>query len=126
VPAQSAVRERGSPTSNQEISAAAKELRHTLTEPEKTLWLKLKAKKINGVKFRRQEPIGSFIVDFVNFENRLIIELDGNPHKEKETKIYDNYRTQWLESQGFRVLRFWNAEVLKNMKAVLEKINRYI
>jgi very-short-patch-repair endonuclease len=113
-------------TSNQEISAAAKELRHKPTEAENRLWHKLKAKKINGVKFRRQEPIGTYIVDFVNFENKLVIELDGNTHKEKDAKINDGYRTQWLQSEGFKVLRFWNADVLKNMKVVLEKIKRNI
>jgi very-short-patch-repair endonuclease len=116
-------RERGKLTEHQKITEAAKELRHKPTEAERKLWQKLKAKKINGVKFRRNEPIGSYIVDFVNYENKLVIEVDGNPHKEKEVKINDAYRTQWLSSQGFRVIRFWDREVMKNTKTVLEKIN---
>jgi len=79
---------------NNPITEAAKGLRQRPTEAEKKLWGKLKAKKNNGVKFRRQEPIGSYIVDFVGFENKLIIEFDGNPHKEKEVKINDMYRTE--------------------------------
>ncbi len=75
------------------------------------------------MKFRRQEPIGSYIVDFVNYENKLVIEVDGSRHKETETKINDNYRTEWLRSEGFKILRFWNSEVLKNTKAVLDEIN---
>jgi 5-methyltetrahydrofolate--homocysteine methyltransferase len=116
-------RERGKLTEHRKITEAAKELRHKPTEAEKKLWQKLKSKKINGVKFRREEPIGSYIVDFVNYENKLVIEVDGHPHREKEVKINDGYRTQWLESQGFRVIRFWDSEILKNTKEVLEKIN---
>ena len=104
------------------IAEAARELRQRQTEAEKILWLKLKGKQLCGVKFRRQEPIGNYIVDFVSFETKLILEIDGNPHKEMETKINDNQRTLWLQGEGFRVLRFWNADILNNVEGVLEKI----
>ena len=72
-----------------------------------------------GVKFRRQTVIGQYIVDFVCFEKRLIIEVDGGQHAQSEN---DQIRDQWLKSQGFEVLRFWNHDVLNNRQAVLEKI----
>jgi very-short-patch-repair endonuclease len=111
---------------NSEISGAAKELRTRQTEEEKRLWFNLRDNQINGVKFRRQEPIGSFIVDFVNYENKLIVEVDGSSHKEIKTKINDNYRTQWLESEGFRVLRFWNTEIINDIQGVIKKIKKYL
>ena len=74
------------------------------------------------MKFRRQEPIGNFIVDFVAFEKRLIIEIDGGQHADENEKDNDLQRDEWLKSQGFRVLRFWNNEVLQNLEGVLETI----
>jgi very-short-patch-repair endonuclease len=81
----------------------------------------LKGKHVEGIKFRRQEPIGDYIVDFVAFENRLVIEVDGGQHAEEE-KDKDILRDAWLSKQGFRVLRFWNNEVLQNLEGVLETI----
>jgi len=81
----------------------------------------LKGKNLEGIKFRRQEPIGDYIVDFVAFENRLVIEVDGGQHADEE-KDKDTRRDAWLRSQGFRVLRFWNNEVLQNLEGVLETI----
>jgi very-short-patch-repair endonuclease len=107
---------------NNLIAEAAKELRRRQTEAEKILWFRLRDKQLCGVKFRRQEPIGNYIVDFVSFETKLILEIDGNPHREMETKINDNQRTSWLQGEGFRVLRFWNADILNDVKGVLEKI----
>ena len=105
------------------FTQAVKELRQRQTRAEKLLWLRLKNKHLMGVKFRRQEPIGSYIVDFVSFENKLIIELDGNFHNKEENKINDVQRTLWLESQGFRVIRFWNREVLCSFEKVVSKIS---
>ena len=107
---------------NNLIAEAAKELRQRQTEAEKMLWFRLRDKQLCGVKFRRQEPIGNFIVDFVSFEIKLVLEIDGNPHKEMEVKINDCQRTLWLQSEGFRVLRFWNTEIVNDVEGVLEKI----
>ena len=104
------------------ITRAAKELRRRQTESEKRLWFKLRDNQACGVKFRRQEPIGTYIVDFVNYEKKLIVEVDGNHHTETEVKINDSYRTQWLKSEGYRILRFWNYEVINNLEKVIEKI----
>ena len=100
----------------------AKELRQSETEPEQIVWSWLRAKKLNGVKFRRQEPIGTYIVDFVSFEKKLIIEIDGGQHSAEENKANDEVRTQWLESQGFHVLRFWNNEVSSSLDGVIVRI----
>jgi very-short-patch-repair endonuclease len=81
----------------------------------------LKGKNLEGIKFRRQAPIGAYIVDFVAFERRLVIEVDGGQHAEEE-KDKDILRDAWLSSQGFTVLRFWNNEVLQNLEGVLETI----
>lgn len=94
----------------------ARELRKNLTEAERTLWKHIRYQQIDGHKFRRQAPIGPYIVVFVCFEEGLIIELDGGQHLEKVD--YDLERTKWLESQGFRVMRFWNGQVLKEMEGV--------
>jgi very-short-patch-repair endonuclease len=74
---------------------------------------------LNGVKIKRQAPIGPYIVDFVTFQRRLIFEVDGGQHADSEA---DRRRTRWLEGEGFRVLRFWNNEVLKNTSGVLETV----
>lgn len=75
---------------------------------------------MSGVKFRRQQPIGQFIVDFVCLERKIIIEVDGGQHAEQQS---DSQRTRWLEDQGFRVLRFWNNEVLSNIDGVVQVIS---
>ena len=95
-------------------------LRKNQTETEKKLWKYLKSKQLKGLKFRRQQPIGSYIVDFVCFENKLIIELDGSQHI--EDKEHDFKRDDWLKSQGFAVIRFWNNEVMNNIEGVLAVI----
>ena len=98
----------------------ARVLRNNMTDAERCLWQQLKRRQIAAVKFRRQQPIGPFIVDFVCFERRLIIEVDGGQHAEKITA--DAQRTRWLEAQGYRVLRFWNNDVLANVGAVAQVI----
>ena len=98
----------------------ARELRNNLTDAERCLWHELKRRQIAGVKFRRQQPIGHFIVDFVCFERRVIVEVDGGQHAEQ---LYCDYqRTRWLEAQGYRVLRFWNNDVLGNTEAVAQAV----
>jgi very-short-patch-repair endonuclease len=93
-----------------------------MTDAEFELWKHLKNKQL-GVRFRRQSPIGNYIVDFVSFEAKLVIEVDGGQHAES-TK--DGSRDKYLKSQGFRVLRFWNNEVLGNIEGVLDKIGRML
>jgi very-short-patch-repair endonuclease len=98
----------------------AKNLRKTCTIAERLLWGHLRAKQVEGYKFRRQEPIGNYVVDFVCFEKRIIIEVDGSQHQIEKDK--DSKRDKWFKEQGFRVLRFWNNEVLRNLEGVLELI----
>ena len=100
----------------------AKKLRNNLTDAEKRLWYFLRTKQVSGLKFRRQAPIGPYIVDFVCFPKKLVIELDGGQHAEIWHKEKDAKRDAWLASQGFTVLRFWDNEVLQNMEGVGEKI----
>jgi very-short-patch-repair endonuclease len=97
----------------------AKALRANMTDAERRLWYLLRAHRFAGVKIKRQAPIGHYIVDFVSFEQRLVVEVDGGQHADNDA---DLRRTRWLEDQGFRVLRFWNNEVLSNTRGVLETI----
>jgi very-short-patch-repair endonuclease len=93
-------------------------LRSEATDAEKLLWSKLRRHQIEGLQFRRQSPIGRYIVDFVSPAAKLIVKVDGGQH----TAERDAACTAWLEGQGFRVLRFWNHEVLKNIEGVLKVI----
>ena len=91
-----------------------------MTEPERLLWSALRSKQINHYKFRRQHSVGNYVLDFVCIEAGLVIEVDGGQHQ--EAVKYDQNRTLWLEQQGYRVLRFWNNEVMNNLDAVLDVI----
>ena len=102
----------------QRLLSFAKNMRQTQTDAETKIWYHLRAKRMCGVKFKRQVPMGAYIVDFVAKEEHLIIEIDGGQHNEQ----VDSTRTTWLENQGFKVLRFWNNEVLTNIEGVLETI----
>ncbi len=106
----------------QVILTRAKKLRKEQTVPENILWYFLRAKRFMGLKFKRQVPIGKYIVDFVCFEKKLIIELDGSGHLELEKIEYDKKRDNFLKSQGFSVLRIYNNDVFENIEAVLEYI----
>jgi len=92
-----------------------KKLRQNSTEAEAKLWYQLRRKQVGGLRFRRQYRLGNYIVDFVCLPARLIIEVDGGQHAEQVAR--DEARTAWLESQGFRVIRFWNSDVLGTWKA---------
>ena len=102
----------------------AKRMRRASTDAEARLWWHLRAARFRGLKFRRQQPIGDYIVDFVCFERKLIVEVDGSQHL--ETIGRDDARTAWLEPVGFRVLRFWNDEVLRDAGGVMREIARVI
>ncbi|MBI2033312.1 MAG: endonuclease domain-containing protein [Candidatus Levybacteria bacterium] len=100
----------------------ARSLRVHQTDVEKLLWAKLRDKRFMGIKFRRQQVIGSYIVDFVSFKNKLIIELDGGQHNSELGKRKDVVRTEWLSNEGFHILRFWNKELLENIEGALTMI----
>ena len=82
----------------------------------------LRNRQLDGLKFRRQQSLGSYIVDFISFDVKLIIEVDGGQHNETVTTEKDEQRTKWLEGKGYQVIRFWNNEVLENVDGVLLKI----
>ena len=106
---------------DQEQRDFARELRNQLTDAEKRLWHFLRAGKL-GVKFRRQAAIGAYIVDFVCFSHRLIVELDGPQHVADQGKQHDARRTAWLGSRGFRVIRFRNQALDEDIWGVVEEI----
>ena len=97
----------------------AKQLRSNMTDAERELWRHLRAHRFQHAKFRRQQPLGLYIVDFICFEQKVIIEVDGGQHLESAA---DAQRDAWLRGQGYTVLRFWNNEVLGQAGAVLERI----
>ncbi|WP_139737239.1 endonuclease domain-containing protein [Aeromonas caviae] len=100
--------------------AFTRRMRREATLAEQKLWLQLRDRRLAGVKFRRQMPIGPYIVDFISLEQRLIIEVDGSQHNEPAGRQHDGARTAYLNQQGFRVIRVWNNDVLSRMEAVLE------
>ena len=97
----------------------AKDLRTHMTDAERLLWQHLRAHRLNGQKFRRQQPIGPYIVDFVHLGARLVIEADGGQHNGDAA---DQERDDWLKAEGYRVMRFWNNDILQSTDAVLEEI----
>ncbi|MCF7965400.1 endonuclease domain-containing protein [Methylobacter sp. Wu8] len=98
----------------------ARSLRRNQTDAEQVMWGRLRNRQMLGCKFRRQQVIGSYIADFLCMEPKIIIELDGSQHWEQQE--YDEQRSRYLQSVGYRVLRFWNNEVLQETEAVLEAI----
>ena len=96
------------------------------TPAEVVLWQQLRRKQFEGCKFRRQQPIGQYIVDFVSFENDLVIEIDGGQHNQREDSKRDENRTAWLNGRGFHVIRFWNSDVLGNLNGVLLAIQAWL
>ncbi len=102
----------------------SKQLRKQATPAERILWQQLRKKHIAGMKFRRQQSIGNYIVDFICPEKRLIVEIDGGQHNEDKIVRQDQERTEWLHSQGYQILRFWNNEVIDNYEGVIIKYLR--
>jgi very-short-patch-repair endonuclease len=98
----------------------AKRLRSQQTEAEQRLWYHLRAHRFMGLKFKRQKPLGHYIVDFICRERRLVIEVDGGQHAVQTD--YDHQRDTWLREKGYRVLRFWNYEVMQELDGALERI----
>jgi very-short-patch-repair endonuclease len=100
-------------------SSRARELRKTPTDAETRLWSRLRRRQLGGFRFRRQQPIGLYIVDFFCPEAKLVIEVDGGQHAENAA---DEARTRWIEKRGYRIIRFWNNDVLGNTDGVLLSI----
>ena len=106
-----------------DLMIKARYLRHEETKAEKMLWQELRNRKL-GVKFRRQHPVDKFIIDFYTPEIKLGVELDGSAHKDSHE--YDKLRTDLLENQNIKIIRFWNSEIEKNLERVIEKIKKAI
>ncbi len=100
-------------------TARARQLRDA-TNAEQALWRHMRDRQLGGHRFRRQQPLGQYIVDFVCLDRRLIVEVDGGHHVEQVGR--DEQRTAWLDSQGFRVLRFWNNQVLTEIEGITQAI----
>lgn len=100
----------------------ARELRQDMTDEERLLWSYLRRKQFAGRRFRRQQPIGPYIVDFYCSAAKLIVELDGSQHWEPQQRAYDEARTRWLTANGYSVLRFANVDVLRERNSVLDMI----
>lgn len=101
----------------------ARELRNHATDAERILWKYLRNSQLEGVKFRRQQPVEDYIADFVSFDPRLVVELDGSQHAQNHH--YDQKRDVCLHNNGFIVLRFWNNEIFENIDGVLAVIRRH-
>ena len=102
----------------------ARRLRRTQSNAEYVLWTHLRARRFRGLKFRRQHPLGPYIADFCCIDRQIVIELDGSQHL--GTANYDARRTEFLNAHGFRVIRFWNHEVLTAMEHVLQMLERFL
>ena len=98
----------------------ARMLRVNQTPAERALWYRLRRRQLGGHRFRRQHPLGPYVVDFVCLKERLVIELDGGQHAVREE--HDAKRTLWLEHEGFQVVRFWNIDVFTNLDGVCDAI----
>ena len=109
-------RRRGAGEGAKPLPGAARRLRSRMTDAERKLWLALKDRRFEAYKFRRQVPVGRYIADFLCFESRLIVEVDGGQHADSQR---DKVRDNWLVQNNFRVVRFWNNDVLSNLEGVL-------
>ena len=101
------------------LTGVARGLRKQSTDTEQYLWRHLRDRQLEGFKFRRQQPVGRYVVDFVNLEKKVVIELDGGQHAVDPS---DKMRDEWLRGEGYEVLRFWDNQVFSNLEGVLEKI----
>ncbi len=100
----------------------AKRLRREMSDEERILWMLLRDRRFADFKFRRQVPLGDYVVDFVCFESKLVLELDGSQHAEPEQAQFDAKRTQYLEAAGFRVARIWCGDLFKDREGATELI----
>lgn len=109
-----------------ELNIKARELRKNQTSQEAKLWRLLRNKQYKKLPFKRQHPIGNYIVDFICLEKKLIIELDGGQHNEEVNIKYDTERTVFLNAKGYTVLRFWNNDIDNNIEGVFETIDKFL
>ena len=109
-----------------ELLIFAKQLRQQQTDAEQLLWQVLRGRNLEGFKFRRQHPVGGYILDFYCHDANLAIELDGGGHNIENQKLYDEERTKVLSGVGISIIRFWNHDVLNSLESVLEDIYRYL
>ena len=103
-----------------DLVSLSRNLRKRQTDAENLLWRHLRGNQLEGLRFRRQHPLGRYIVDFICLEKRLVLEIDGGQHAVEQDK--DIERDNWLRTEGYRVLRFWNNDVLSNLEGVMESI----
>jgi len=108
----------------QRIISNARRMRHEPTDAERKFWFAVRGRQFGGYKFKRQYPVGPYIADFVCLEQKLIVELDGGQHGLAEHEEYDVARTTYLKMRGFRVLRYWNDELLRMPDVILEDVLR--
>ncbi len=108
------------------ITLLAKQLRKNQTPQEQKLWNILRNKQFHNLKFKRQYPIGNYIVDFICIEKMVIIELDGGQHNIPENIETDNIRTKYLNSRGFKVIRIWNNDIENNIEGVYKTLEKFI
>ena len=104
----------------------ARNLRKNATIQERWLWNLLKNRQFHKLKFKRQQPIGDYIVDFICKEAKIIIEIDGGQHNEPENIEYDKTRTEYLKNLGYKVIRFWNNEIYENIEGVVLRLKEEI
>ncbi len=105
------------------LTGIARRLRKHSTDTERHLWRHLRDRQIEGFKFRRQQPVGRYVVDFVNLEKKVIIELDGRQHGLGPD---DKIRDEWIRAEGYKVLRFWDNQVWSDLEGVLETIRDFL
>ena len=111
---------------NPQPTNLARNLRRNESDAERKLWSRLRSRQFENLKFRRQQPIGKYIVDFVSLEKKIVVEVDGGQHNDLRNIENDKQRTKWLESEGFKVIRFLNNDVLQNIDGIGLKIQEYI
>lgn len=104
--------------------ALARAMRRRMSDAELRLWVNLRGLRQRGLAFRRQSPLGRYVVDFECRKARLVIEVDGAQHDQADARAYDEARTAWLAAQGYLVLRFWNHDVLRSTDAIMDEILR--
>ncbi len=107
----------------EEATSRARNLRTSQTDAENALWRHLRDRRFHGLKFRRQVPLGSYVADFACFEAKVIVEADGGQHADNAR---DDRRDRYFRGQGYRTLRFWNVDILKNIEGVLETLHEAI
>ena len=103
----------------QRLTGIARRLRKCSTDTEQQLWRHLRNRQVEGFKFRREQPVGRYVVDFVNLEKKVVIELDGGQHALDPN---DKIRDEWLRAEGYKVLRFWDNQIFSDLEGVLEII----